>query len=219
MFTPSANRNRLHAPKKHVEREQRVAKTKSASVCVDGADLQFAGTVRDIHSSGARISIMNLESIENGFLLIVRSDNLVARCQVVWKKQNELGVRFLRIGDLSEEAQFRRDQQYAYKKDGDMRALQQQQSQLRSESDLVARQRVQAQRAAQMQIARLQIMGMDPTKPYSEDDLKTAYRRRAMTKHPDQGGDPAEFQQLTEVYNLMLQAFDNVRATNSASAA
>ena len=141
MFTPTVNRNRHAAPKKHVEREERVAKTKSASICVDGADLQFACTVRDIHTSGARISIMNMESIADGFMLIVRSDNLIARCKVAWKKKNEVGVRFLRVGELVEEEQFRREQQYAYKKDVELRSLQQQQAQNQAEAEAKARER------------------------------------------------------------------------------
>ena len=59
---------------------------------------------------------------------------------------------------------------------------------------------------------------LDPTQAYTLDDLKAAYRRQAMTKHPDQGGDPVEFQQLTEIYNLMAQAFERTPPQSEGSA-
>lgn len=38
----------------------------------------------------------------------------------------------------------------------------------------------------------------------SSEDIKAAYRRLAMLKHPDRGGDPAEFDQLRKAYNKAM---------------
>ena len=208
MFTPTARRNRVVAPKKHVERrEERVPKVKSASICVDGADAMIACTVRDIHSSGARISIMSLEGIKESFMLIVRSENLVARAKVAWKKDGEIGVRFIRTGDLADEQQFHSEQQSAYAKEVELERRRIAEEEARAEQQRLAREHAEAQRIAQIRIAQMQIMGMDPTKPYSQEDLKSAFRKKAMTIHPDQGGDPVEFQRLNDVYNIMLNEF------------
>lgn len=37
----------------------------------------------------------------------------------------------------------------------------------------------------------------------SQDEIKKAFRKLAMTHHPDKGGDPAEFQKLNEAYNTL----------------
>ncbi|MEP0942857.1 MAG: PilZ domain-containing protein [Rhizobiaceae bacterium] len=205
MFTSSVRRGRHAAPKRHVDRrEERVQKVKSASICIDGADLNFPCTVRDIHSSGARMSIANIQGVADSFLLIVRSEDLVARCKVAWRKTNEMGVRFVRVGVLAEEERMKKEQQSAHQMELQQQVERANQERLHAEQEALQRQQLQAQRIAQINAARMQIMGMDPTKPYTEEDLKSAYRRRAMSKHPDQGGDPLEFQQLTEIYNLML---------------
>lgn len=220
MFSSPNRRTRATAPRKHVDRrEERVLKVKSASICIDGGENHIPCTVRDIHSSGARMSIAHPQQVGDSFLLIVRSENLVARCKVAWRKTNELGVRFLRVAGLNEEERLKKEQQAAFQKDQQQHFEMQEQARLQSEQEAQQRMQIQAQRAAQMQAARLQIMGMDPTKPYTEEDLKSAYRRQAMAKHPDQGGDPVEFQQLTEIYNLMLQALHTQASAMSPSPA
>lgn len=37
----------------------------------------------------------------------------------------------------------------------------------------------------------------------SQDEIKKAYRKLAMTHHPDKGGDPAEFQKLNDAYEVL----------------
>jgi len=209
MFTSSVKRGGRPSPKRHIDRrEERIEKVKSATICVDGADMNFPCTVRDIHSSGARMSIQNAQNVADSFLLIVRSENLVARCKVAWRKTNELGVRFVRVGDLLEESRMKIEQHAAFNQAIQQQAKRQEQERIQAEHEAMQRQQAEAMRAARIATARMQIMGMDPTQPYTLDDLKAAYRRQAMTKHPDQGGDPVEFQQLTEIYNLMAQAFE-----------
>lgn len=112
MFKPTSNRFRHAAPKKHVDRrEERVPTMKSGSISIDGGDHMIACTVRDIHTSGARLSVMTMEGLSDSFMLIVRASDLVARAKVAWRKENEIGVRFLRRGDLLQEEQLRREQQ------------------------------------------------------------------------------------------------------------
>ncbi len=209
MFTSSARRGRQAAPKRHVDRrEERVEKTKAATICVDGAEMNFPCTVRDIHSSGARLSIVNAQGIADTFLLIVRSDDLIARCKVAWRKSNEIGVRFARVGDLAEEAHLKAEQHAAFNQAIRQQNQRMEQDRQRAEQEAQAQMQAQAMRVARINAARMQIMGMDPTQPYTMEDLKSAYRRQAMNKHPDQGGDPVEFQQLTDIFHLMVQAME-----------
>ncbi|KAI9637941.1 uncharacterized protein MKK02DRAFT_31479 [Dioszegia hungarica] len=44
-------------------------------------------------------------------------------------------------------------------------------------------------------------LGVDPSA--SEAELKKAYRKQALAKHPDKGGDPEEFKELTHAYEIL----------------
>ena len=57
--------------------------------------LTIACTVRDISATGARLRAEGSLSIPDTFELIIESDGLEANCQVVWRKGNEVGARFL----------------------------------------------------------------------------------------------------------------------------
>ena len=47
-------------------------------------------------------------------------------------------------------------------------------------------------------------LGLRP--PASLDDIKAAYRRKALEAHPDRGGDPAEFHAVEAAYRQLLRA-------------
>lgn len=51
----------------------------------------------------------------------------------------------------------------------------------------------------------------------SQEDIKKAFRKLAMTHHPDKGGDPAEFQRINEAYSVLSDTdkrfqYDNPQA-------
>jgi hypothetical protein len=52
-------------------------------------------TVRDISATGAKLRSDGSTSIPDTFVLVVELDGLEADCQVVWRKNHEIGVRFL----------------------------------------------------------------------------------------------------------------------------
>jgi len=57
--------------------------------------LTVACTVRDVSATGARLRAESSVSIPDTFELIIEVDGLEADCQVVWRKANEVGVKFL----------------------------------------------------------------------------------------------------------------------------
>jgi hypothetical protein len=52
-------------------------------------------TVRDVSATGARLRVESSVGIPDTFELIIEVDGLEADCQVVWRKANEVGVKFL----------------------------------------------------------------------------------------------------------------------------
>jgi hypothetical protein len=57
--------------------------------------LTVACTVRDVSATGARLRAESSVGIPDTFELIIEVDGLEADCQVVWRKANEVGVKFL----------------------------------------------------------------------------------------------------------------------------
>jgi hypothetical protein len=57
--------------------------------------LTVACTVRDLSASGARLRVEGSLTVPNTFELIIDVDGLEANCEVVWRKANEVGVKFL----------------------------------------------------------------------------------------------------------------------------
>jgi hypothetical protein len=57
--------------------------------------LTVACTIRDMSATGARIRPDGSVAVPDTFELIIESEGLEADCQVVWRKSNEVGVRFL----------------------------------------------------------------------------------------------------------------------------
>jgi len=69
--------------------------TKSASICLEDTGQVIACTLRDIHSRGARLSVVQQGSIPDRFVLKSRSENIESRATVAWRRGNELGVTFI----------------------------------------------------------------------------------------------------------------------------
>jgi hypothetical protein len=51
-------------------------------------------TIRDISTTGAALEVSNLAAIPLKFTLIVPEDRLKLPCQVVWRRDFRVGVRF-----------------------------------------------------------------------------------------------------------------------------
>ena len=49
----------------------------------------------------------------------------------------------------------------------------------------------------------MEVLGLLP--PYELEDVKAAYRSKAMRAHPDRGGDPGDFNRLKEAYDQALE--------------
>jgi hypothetical protein len=57
--------------------------------------LTVACTIRDMSATGARVRVDGSVSVPDTFELIIESDGLEANCKVVWRKPQEVGVRFV----------------------------------------------------------------------------------------------------------------------------
>jgi hypothetical protein len=87
------------ALKAAVDNDARVAPRrkvlKAGIAASNNRHLTVSCTVRDLSATGARLRVDNMASIPDTFELIIATDGLEANCQVVWRKTNEVGVKFL----------------------------------------------------------------------------------------------------------------------------
>ena len=51
-------------------------------------------TVRNLSSTGAHLRVEGTTNVPNTFELIIELDGLEAQCEVAWRKDNEIGVKF-----------------------------------------------------------------------------------------------------------------------------
>jgi hypothetical protein len=53
-------------------------------------------TVRDVSTGGARLLVKDPGTLPRSFLLLIsQSGNVTRRCEVVWIRHNQVGVRFV----------------------------------------------------------------------------------------------------------------------------
>jgi hypothetical protein len=67
---------------------------KAAIVAYNDRHSTLPCMVRDLSATGARLRADNSIAIPDTFELIVELDGLEARCEVVWRRDGEVGVKF-----------------------------------------------------------------------------------------------------------------------------
>lgn len=67
---------------------------KGAIVAFNNRHCTVACTVRDISATGARLRSDGSVNMPDTFELLIELDGVEADCEVVWRKGNEVGVRF-----------------------------------------------------------------------------------------------------------------------------
>jgi PilZ domain-containing protein len=68
---------------------------KAAIAASNDRHITVACTLRDLSTTGARLRVDSSLGIPDTFELIIEVDGLEANCEVVWRKGNEVGARFL----------------------------------------------------------------------------------------------------------------------------
>lgn len=205
MFSGSARARANESNKRRKPREERSA---AARLLIDGVETTRACTIRDINEGGARVSLPSLNGIPPEVVIVCSSEGLLAQAAIAWKRDGEIGLRFVRRGKMHLEEEFRRRQQTSYATYlADVERAKNQPSNEFS-----------AQHYAQALIQNYRIMDLDPTREYSECELKKQYRVMAIKVHPDQGGSAEEFQALNEAYTALVQHSLLLQSTQKMSA-
>jgi hypothetical protein len=68
---------------------------KAGIAATNDRHITVACTVRDLSATGARLRVEGSLNIPDTFELIIDVDGLEANCEVMWRKGNEVGARFL----------------------------------------------------------------------------------------------------------------------------
>jgi PilZ domain len=70
---------------------------KACVIAYSGRHITIAAAVRDVSETGARLRVENGLAIPDTFELLLDLDGLEADCEVTWRKDREIGVRFLAL--------------------------------------------------------------------------------------------------------------------------
>ena len=88
MVVPAQN---LHADTPRTPRRRVL---KSGIIAYNDRFSALLCTVRDLSECGAHLRVEDTVNVPNTFELIIELDGLEASCEVVWRKNKEIGVRF-----------------------------------------------------------------------------------------------------------------------------
>lgn len=183
--------------KRRMDRDER---TKSATVSLDGYDLQRSCTIRDINAGGARISLASTAGLPAKILLICRAENLFAIAQVRWARGNEIGLQFVERGREEHKDRLCAMQQAYYREftSASAPSMATPAAPQKSAADIAA--------AHQSKIieSHCRLLGIEVTQASSEDALREAFKRQAKILHPDQGGSAEQFQALVMAYQELV---------------
>ena len=69
---------------------------KAAVVAFNDRRVTTLASVRDLSPTGAKLRVESSTSIPDHFQLIIELDGLEADCEVVWRREHEIGARFQR---------------------------------------------------------------------------------------------------------------------------
>jgi len=67
---------------------------KSATIAFNDRFSAIPCTVRDLSATGAHLRVEGTVNVPNIFELIIELDGLEAGCEVVWRKEKDIGVSF-----------------------------------------------------------------------------------------------------------------------------
>ena len=73
----------------------RQSKVRAAITLFDGPLSPIPCVLINLSAGGARLNVMSPGDLPDEFLLTVEADDLKHKCQVVWRKGDEVGVRFV----------------------------------------------------------------------------------------------------------------------------
>lgn len=177
-------------------------------ISIDGANSTHQCTLDDYNEAGARISVFNPDQLPDEFLVISRAEDLCARCRVVWRRDNDLGVAFEHRGSFQDAVEMR---QRLGDKVGRADAFQDKPAEaVKPARPKAARPSSKPRKVLRNQYrfleAECSLLALDPKRGITLADVKSAYRTRALKLHPDQGGSPEAFQALSQAYQKLLQA-------------
>jgi hypothetical protein len=68
---------------------------KSGKIAYSDRHVTIGCTVRDMSATGARLRVEGSVTAPDTFELLIALDGLEANCQVVWRRETDIGVRFI----------------------------------------------------------------------------------------------------------------------------
>jgi hypothetical protein len=95
---PSAAGEARQAPRRRI--------LKTAIIAFNDRYSTIPCAVRDLSATGARLRVNATTNVPDTFELIIELDGLEASCQIVWRKADDIGVRFISTPRLAAPKRF-----------------------------------------------------------------------------------------------------------------
>jgi hypothetical protein len=206
MFKPTARRASAR-PKRQPRRLEREARIKAANISVDGHDTLISCTIRDIHRAGARLSLTNGAGLPNEFLLICKAEDLLARVQIAWRNENEIGVKYLKVDRGGQEQQLREEQRAHYEASKAPVEAARVRHEWQAEPAAPTQPQIGAHpesKVTEELSEHLRRLGLRPNITYSTDDIQRAFRLEVMNSHTRRGASDADYLELCEAYRALM---------------
>ncbi|MCF1503391.1 MULTISPECIES: PilZ domain-containing protein [Afifella] len=76
--------------------EHRARALKSAKIVLNDRHSTIDCVVRDLSKGGAKLKVTNPVAVPESFELLLESDNVMLKAEVIWRKGDQVGVQFIR---------------------------------------------------------------------------------------------------------------------------
>jgi len=67
---------------------------KSAKIVLNGRHSTIDCLVRDLSAGGAKLKVANTAAVPKEFELLLESDNILVKAEVIWRRGEYVGVQF-----------------------------------------------------------------------------------------------------------------------------
>ena len=206
MYTPASEVEQTYAMFSGRAHE-RIQSVRPGLISLDGANRTQQCVIEDFNDSGARVRVSNPDDLPDEFLLISRNEDFCAKAKVAWRRDSRMGLEFEDRGGFEAAADMRRKlRQKLGVAEPEKRSWfgARKQAEPKAEPAKKSASLAKAKLFGKM-TKELSLLGLGLKDEITSDNVKAAFRSKAMKAHPDRGGNAETFKNLSAAYNKLIE--------------